>query len=66
VTGMDCALQNYIVMRRFDGPFRALVLLVALSASSLGCLGYSFAAASRATFDAEILDTDKIPPPADL
>jgi hypothetical protein len=53
-------------MRRFDGPFRALVLVVLLSASSLGCLGYSFAAASRVTGDAEILDTDKIAPPTDL
>jgi hypothetical protein len=54
-------------MRRLDGPFRALALLALLSVSSLGCFGYSFAAAVRsATFDAEILDTNNIAPPPDL
>jgi len=52
-------------MARFDGPFQALVLLTLLSITLLGCFGYSFAA-TRTRADAEILDTDRIPPPADL
>lgn len=52
-------------IRRWDGPFWGVCLVVTLVASAFGCFGLAASKLSRNP-QADILTTDNCPPPADL